>query len=146
MLKNYHLHFEFWGLALFLAMMIPTLIWSVIPAPNDILRTEDAAGAFDMAVSLLRLWMIAALCILRNRKAGEPRLNALTIAAAACCLLYFTGWIFYYIGAAGPTVILGLTLPPCLAFLLFAIDRKNGIALLPALAFTACHLFSSLQK
>lgn len=53
MLKNYHLHFEFWGLALFLAMMIPTLIWSVIPAPNDILRTEDAAGAFDMTVSLL---------------------------------------------------------------------------------------------
>lgn len=37
-------------------------------------------------------------------------------------------------------VILLLTLPPCLAFILFAIDRKNLPAILFATVFTVCHL------
>lgn len=34
----------------------------------------------------------------------------------------------YDFGLTNAAVILGLTIPPCLAFLLFAVDRKNGIA------------------
>ena len=39
-----------------------------------------------------------------------------------------------------PCVILLLTLSPCFAFILFALDRRNYIALIPAICFTACHL------
>ena len=46
----------------------------------------------------------------------------------------------YYIGMINAPVILGLTIPPCLAFLFFAIDRKNGIAIIPIVIFTLCHL------
>lgn len=33
-----------------------------------------------------------------------------------------------------------LTVFLCAAFLLFALDRKNYIALIPAVGFTVCHL------
>ncbi|MBQ3581185.1 MAG: hypothetical protein II975_09380 [Bacteroidales bacterium] len=39
-----------------------------------------------------------------------------------------------------PTVILLLTLPPCLAFIFYAISRRNMLALNPAVGFTICHL------
>lgn len=82
MLKKHALGFEPCGLALFLLVMIPTVIWSAVPAPNDVLRT--------------------------------PSTNA--------------------------AVIVGLTVPPCLAFLFFAFDRKNSVALVPVFGFTACHV------
>jgi len=36
-------------------------------------------------------------------------------------------------------VILGLTIPPCMAFLFFAIDRKNYLSIIPISIFTVCH-------
>ncbi len=62
------------------------------------------------------------------------------IMTVACYLLYVASWIVYYNGMVNVIVILGLTIPPCLAFLSFAIDRKNGIALIPISIFTICHL------
>lgn len=40
---------------------------------------------------------------------------------------------------ANNVVVLMLTIPPCAAFLLFALDRKNYIAAVPACGFTVCH-------
>lgn len=53
---------------------------------------------------------------------------------------YFISWIFYYMGMTNAIVILGLTIPPCLAFLFFAIDRKNMVAVIPISIFAICHL------
>lgn len=38
------------------------------------------------------------------------------------------------------TFILGLTIPPCVAFLFFAVDRKNYISVIPIAIFTVCHI------
>ncbi len=73
----------------------------------------------------------------RDRK---KRVTPFIIIVAGCCLLYFLSWIVYYKGIVNVIVVLGLTIPPCFAFLFFAIDRKNGIALTPILIFTICHL------
>lgn len=61
-------------------------------------------------------------------------------AVIICCLLYFASWAGYYAGITNKVIILGLTVFPCLAFMLFAIDRKNKIAVLPIFIFTICHL------
>lgn len=42
-------------------------------------------------------------------------------------------------GITNAVVILGLTIPPCMAFLFFAIDRKNHISIVPISIFTICH-------
>ncbi len=65
--------------------------------------------------------------------------DLLTAAVVCCLLIYFTGWIFYYKGFVGPPVIVCLTVSPCLAFVLFAINRKNFFAAVPAVVFMICH-------
>ena len=61
-------------------------------------------------------------------------------AVIICCLLYFASWAGYYAGITNKVIILGLTVFPCLAFMLFAVDRKNMIAVVPISIFSICHL------
>ena len=140
MFKRYKLSFEIWGLLLFLIIMIPNFIWFAIPAPNDILRAKSITEMVDTVASVCQILMIVAICIIRNRESKKLCISPFIIMAAACYLLYVASWIAYYSGMTNVVVILGLTIPPCLAFLFFAIDRKNGIALIPISIFTICHL------
>lgn len=139
MLKKYKLSFEVWGLLLFLMIMIPNFIWFAVPAPDDILRTASITKEIDTIASVCQVLMIAAISILRNKESKKLCFTLFTAIAAGCCLLYFISWIVYYAGMVNPFVILGLTVLPCLAFLFFAIDRKNGIAIIPITVFTICH-------
>ena len=140
MLKKYKLSFEIWGLLLFLIVMIPNFIWFVIPAPNDVLRAKSVTETIDTAASACQILMITALCIFKNRECRKMCVTPFIIIVAGCCFLYFLSWIVYYAGIVNAVVISGLTIPPCLAFLFFAMDRKNGIALIPISIFTICHL------
>lgn len=140
MLKRYKLSFEIWGLLLFLIVMIPNFIWFAIPAPNDILRAESITEMVDTVASVCQILMIVSICIFRNRESEKLCISPFVIMVIVCCLLYVASWIAYYNGMTNAVVILGLTVPPCLTFLFFAIDRKNGIALIPVSIFTICHL------
>lgn len=139
-MKKYKLGFEIWGLLLFLIIMLPNFIWFVIPAPNDILRANSITETIDTIASVCQVVMVVGLCIFRNREAKKLCVTPFMIILVGFCILYFISWIVYYIGIVNALVILGLTIPPCLAFLFFAIDRKNGIAIIPIVIFTFCHL------
>lgn len=140
MLKEYKLSFNIYGLLLFLIIMIPNFIWFAVPAPNDVLRADSVTGGIDTIASVCQVLMIIALCIFVNRKSNKFRITPLIIAVMICCLLYFASWVGYYAGIVNMGVILGLTVSPCLAFLFFAIDRKNMIAVILNSVFTICHL------
>ena len=127
MLKKYRFGLDVSGLLLFLIIMIPNFIWFAVPAPNDILRTDSITGTLDTVASICQVLMIISI-------------SPFIIAVIICCLLYFISWGVYYIGVVNAVVILGLTIPPCLAFLVFAIERKNKIAIIPISIFTACHI------
>ena len=128
MLKKYKLSFDIWGLLLFLIVMIPNFIWFAVPAPND------------TAASVCQVLMVAALCVFRNVESKRLCVTPFIIISAGCCILYFASWILYYVGIVDVFVILGLVIFPCLAFLFFAVDRKNRIAMIPISIFTICHL------
>lgn len=140
MLKRYKLSFEIWGLLLFLIVMIPNFIWFAIPAPNDILRSESITEMVDTVASVCQILMVVSICIFRNRESKKLCISPFVIMATVCYLLYVASWIAYYNGMTSAIVILGLTISPCLVFLFFVIDRKNGIALIPISIFTICHL------
>ncbi len=140
MLKGYRLRFEIWGLILFLVIMIPNFIWFTVPAPNDILRAASVTGGVDTIATISQVLMAAALCIFVNEKNNGFRITPLIVAVFICCLLYFACWMGYYAGIVNAAVILGLTVFPCLAFMLFAVDRKNMIAVVPISIFSICHL------
>ncbi|MGN1113707.1 MAG: hypothetical protein ACI4RC_01140 [Oscillospiraceae bacterium] len=139
-MKKYRLGFDFWGLALFLVIMIPNFIWFAVPAPNDILRAESTTMMVDTIASICQVLMIVALCVIINKERKRLSINKLIMAVIICCLLYFISWIFYYVGVTNALVILGLTISPCLAFLFYAVDRKNMIAVVPVSIFMICHL------
>lgn len=138
-MKNYKFSFDVWGLAIFLIIMIPNFIWFAVPAPNDILRADSKTAVVDAIGSVCQALLAAALCFIVNKNCGGLRITPKVIAAACCILIYFAGWVFYYAGITLPFVIILLTLPPCLAFLFFALDRKNYIAVIFISVFTLCH-------
>lgn len=140
MIKKYKLCFDAYALILFFIVMAPNFIWFAIPAPNDLLRTESVTGIFDMVASVCQVLMIAALCFCRNKESEKLRVSPYIIVVLCCCLLYYASWIVYYTGTVNGIVILGLTIPPCSGFLFYAMDRKNGLALIPISVFTICHL------
>lgn len=138
--KKYKLSFDIWGLLLFLIIMIPNFIWFSVSAPNDVLRAHSVTEVVDTIASICQVLMVIALCIFVNRRSCKFRITPLIIAAMICCLLYFASWIGYYFGIVNAVIILGLTIPPCLAFMFFAIDRRNMIAVVPISMFLFCHL------
>lgn len=140
MLKKYRLGFDISGLVIFLIVMIPNIIWFAVPAPNDILRNESITATVDIFGSIFQVLFIASLCILVNQERNKLHFSLLNIFSIICIALYFVGWVLYYNGITNSLVILSLTLPPCLAFILFALDRKNILAVVFATCFTICHL------
>ena len=140
MLKKYKFGFDFWGLLLFLLIMIPNFIWFAVPAPNDVLRADSVTPIVDGIGSFCQVTFIAAICILKRKDIGAVRFTKLVITALSLVAFYYLGWIFYYRGIVNPFVIILLTLPPCFSFIVYTIDRKNMIATIPAVIFTICHI------
>lgn len=139
-LEKYKLSFDIGGLLLFLIIMIPNFIWFSLPAPNDVLRADSATEMVDTIASICQVLMVIALCIFVNIRSCKLSITPLIITVMICCLLYFASWIGYYLGIVNAVIILGLTIPPCLAFMLYAIDRRNMIAVVPISIFLLCHL------
>lgn len=140
LLKHYRFGFDLSGLILFLLVMLPNFIWFAVPAPNDVLRTESVTPVVDVIASICQVLTVVCLCFLINEERGKLRFSPLVIAAVVCVAVYYLGWVLYYSGIANAWVILLLTLPPCLAFILFAADRKNLPAVLFASVFAVGHL------
>ncbi len=140
MLKKYRFGFDFWGLLLFLLVMIPNFIWFAVPAPNDILRADSITPIIDGIGSVSQVVFISAICILIRKDNEKVRFSKLIIMSLAMVITYFVGWILYYCGMVSPIVIMLLTLPPCMAFVIYTVDRRNVIATIPAVIFTVCHI------
>ena len=140
LLKKYRFGFDVWALVLFFIIMIPNFIWFAVPAPNDILRGESITKTVDVIASICQVLMVMSLCIFIHQDRKKISITRFIMTTVICCLLYFLCWILYYFGVTNAVFILGLTIFPCVAFLFFAIDRKNMIAVIPASIFMVCHL------
>ena len=140
MFKKYRIGFEWRGLVLFLAVMLPNFIWFTIPAPNDILRVVSRTPVTDTIATICQVAFIICLCLLIRTDQRPFRINGTIIGIIALIVAYYICWILYYQRATNIAVIIGLTIFPCIAFLLFAIDRRNTIAVIPIILFTMCHL------
>lgn len=132
--------FDPWGLLLFLLVMLPNFIWFAVPAPNDILRTESVTPVVDIIGSVFQVLTVACLCFVIHKSRSKLRFSSLIVATIICIAIYYIGWVLYYTANVSPIVILLLTVPPCLAFILFAADRKNLPAVVLVAGFTVCHL------
>lgn len=138
-MKNYRFGFDIWGLVLFVLVMIPNFIWFAVPAPNDVLRNESVTPTADALGSVFQVLSIGCLCVVINKERSKLKISPFIISSLCSIAIYFLGWILYYIGYVNPFVILCLTIPPCLSFIFFDLDRKNMPAFVFAVCFTVCH-------
>lgn len=139
-MKKYKIGFDFGGLLLFLVIMLPNFIWMAIPAPNDILRVSSITPIIDTIGSIFQVIFILLMCILIRKDRAKIKFSKIIIGMIISVICYFIGWIFYYCGFTNSLIIVLLTIPPCLAFLLYTIDRKNVLALISVMIFTICHI------
>lgn len=146
MIKKYRFGFDISGLVIFLIVMIPNFIWFAVPAPNDVLRNESVTPVVDMIGSICQGIFVVLLFIIINKERKKLCLSPLLISSIVCIVLYFAGWVLYYIGITNPYVILSLTVPPCLAFIFYELDRKNIISLIPTICFMVCHLIYGIEN
>ncbi|SKB67274.1 hypothetical protein SAMN06296386_103334 [Lachnospiraceae bacterium] len=93
MFKKYKVGFDIWGAVLFLIIMIPNFMWFLVPAPNDILRTESITEILDTVASVCQVLMIIFLCIFINK---EHEMKKAFTMDNCCNYLLFA--IFYQLG------------------------------------------------
>lgn len=144
MFKKYRLGFDIWGLIIFFIIMIPNFIWFMAPAPNDILRQESVTVLPDMIASVCQVLMIITLSFIIKKDRKSIHTTLLFAVLIALIGMYYICWLFYYWGTVNTAVVLGLALFPCLAFLIFAAERENIIAVIPITIFTVCHLIYAI--
>lgn len=145
-MKSYKIGLDIGAIIVFMIVMLPNFIWFVVPAPNDILRTESVTETVDAIASISQVIMIVCMCMFVHKDANKLSLTPAVKGVIFCVLIYFMCWVVYYIGVTNAVIVLGLTIPPCIVFVLYGIDRKNYIALVPALVFLVCHLIYAIAN
>ena len=143
---QYRFGFDPWGLILFLIVLLPTFIWLAVPAPNDVLKTESVTPVADTIASVCQALFVVCMCFLVNKERSKLRFSAMSIASIVCIVVYYIGWVLYYCGNVAPWVILVLTIPPCVAFILFTVDRKICPATVFAAVFAVCHTIFAIMN
>lgn len=140
-IRRYKFGFDIWGLLLFVVIMLPNVIWFLVPAPSDILRNSSVTPVIDTVASAFQMIMVAAICVLQNSTCEKPMGGGWRQSIAAVVLFYFAGWGFYYAGMINAMIIMDLCVVPCMAFILFSLARKNAAALVAAAGFMVCHVY-----
>lgn len=139
-IKNrYKIGFDYLALIIFAVIMIPNIFWFLVPAKNDYLRIESVTPVIDLIGSIFQVIFIAALCFINPKKKSKN--GTLLIASWCCIIFYLIVWIFYYIGIGNKiSIILALSVAPCVTFLLYEFCVKNYFSIFPTIAFTICHI------
>ncbi len=143
-LRDRKITFNISALILFVIIMLPNIVWFIVPSPNDILRAESTTPILDVFATVAQVMTIAALCIIKNSTAKKLDVTAFIILSLVFCLMYYICWVLYYLNTVNAFVIIGLSVFPCAAFAAYAVDRKNYIALFPTGLFAVLHLASSV--
>ncbi|MDE6201493.1 MAG: hypothetical protein K2M47_06430 [Clostridiales bacterium] len=142
-LGEHRFGFNISAAVLFLIIMLPNIIWFFVPAPHDILSNASKTEILDIFATVFQVLILATLCAIKNTTAKKLKLSVLIILSAAACLAYCICWAVYYCGIANGGVFVCLCIFPCCAFMLYAIDRKNLIAIIPITVFTVLHFIST---
>lgn len=143
-IKNrYKFGFDFLAIIPIFFIMIPNIVWALVPAKNDYLRTESVTPIIDLIGSIFQVIFIATLCFIVPKDKSKNK--TLLIGSWCCIIFYLIIWIFYYMGIGNIiSIILSLSIAPCVAFMFYELGVKNYLAIFPTAVFTICHIIFSV--
>lgn len=139
-LKKYKMGFDPIALVLFILIMIPNIFWAYVPSANDVLRNISSTPTIDLIGEIFQVIFVFALIFIVRAKKEKIKFNRLFVVTVVFISAYFIFWMLYYLNVVNQTVLLGLCVFPCCAFITYEVQKKNYIALVPTLGFTVCHL------
>ena len=139
-IKNYRFGFEFCGFILSLAILLPSVIWYFIPAPNDVLRSADSIFALGMTAAVLRGLAMLTSSFLVNLDSRELKFNPAAFLIFAFGAIYYIGWFLYYAGFANVFTLTLLAVSPVVMLASLAVDRKNIFSLVLSASFAVVHI------
>ena len=142
--NNYKFGFNISALVIFAIIMLPNIIWFIVPFENDILKGQSSTEILDTIGIVLQILMIMLLCVIRNDEVKEFRFSLFIILSVVFCLLYYICWVLYFCSIVNGVVLIGLCILPCLSFTFYAVDRKNYIAILFIALYFIFHLISTI--
>lgn len=137
-MKRYRFGLDWWGLALFLLVMAPNLVWFLVPAPSDVLRLPSRTPVLDTVASVVQIFLVASLCLLRRMDAKVPDKNYI-LPIVGTLVGYWICWACYYGGTTCPIMLLAMCVLPCASLLLWAAFRRNRPALVFGSLFLLLH-------
>jgi len=142
-MKKYKTGFSLKGLIGSLLVILPNVIWVIVPPTNDVLAQNSVEiPALDLIMNICRIALIALLVLVVNKAEEEGKNTRHFLAAAILCLLaYYASWVMFYAGGINPWLfIIGLATVPSLYFILLALWLGNKPALVPGAVFALLHI------
>ena len=147
-LRKIRFSFSVIGLAAFLLVMIPNIIWLLAPPINDPLQNNKSIiFALDIIMSIFQYVLIACIILLKNiehnwrdRKNYTAKSAVVFYMAIFCLMIYYVLWICYYSNIISSFIIFGLAFFPSMFFILLSLWQKNYIATVFALLFALFHI------
>ena len=140
-LKRYKFGFDFWALILFAAIMIPNIVYWCLPQYDGL----SAEGAIDTAATVFQVIGIALLLfVVQRERKRKAFADSLFMTSCVFLALDYLAWVLYFCGYSNSGVILFLAACPCLALILFEIERRNWFALVPTAVFAVLHIVAFL--
>lgn len=124
---------------LFLVLMVPNVLWGLVPPADDPLRVVSRTQVVDGIASVAQVIMIAVLFLLRRTDAPVPMARKWIVATIGCMALYLLLWVMYYCGIGSAILVVAMAVVPCLSFMAFAIGRNNWLGLIFCGIFLVCH-------
>lgn len=140
--KNYRFGFSLKGVAAFILIMIPNIIWMTAPPVNNPIAGNNAPyPIFDIVVTVSQAIMIALLIIVIPNENRNGKSIKIYIGLALLCLIgYYAAWIAYYIGLAYPWMLVSMAVLPSIYFVSVELWFKNYMALIPSVIFGVIHI------
>lgn len=140
-LRGYAPGLDLWGLLLFCVIMLPNIVGWCVPA----LRKGFAENsALDIAALVFQIIAAAALIFIVQSERRELNFKSSLVGLTGVALLcYYLAWIFFYCGYWNAAVYLFLAVFPCVALVLFEVERRNWFALVPTAVFAVLHIVSA---
>lgn len=141
-MKNYRLRFSIKGFVAFSLIMIPNIIWMIIPPANDILAGNSSVRSILNIIMNASQWLMVGLLIALTNKTGSNRIQSklIIIAAAFCLASYYILWGFYFIGLVNPWFLVGMAVFPSIYFIFVELWLRNFIAIIPSVVFGITHI------
>ena len=138
-------NFDIYSFILIFIIMIPNCIYFLYPTQNDILNYSNTK-ILDFLCNISRITLIISLLFFKSNKKYLNRTlkNCLIFLIYFMIILYFCGWILYYLDIVNLYIILDLTIAPSFSLILYSIYRYNIVAFIFALIFTICHIIDTI--